>query len=155
MNEDKRKGLARETLSRYIADHHRRCTPERFAVLDTVMDMPSHFTIDELCDNIDGGDFRVSRATVYNTVVLLSEAGILRRLHTLADTWEVSLEPQFAVRLVCRKCGKVRDVRDQQLWNALSLKRYQSFVADSYEVCLSGYCTRCRPRDRKKNKKNQ
>ena len=155
MNEDKRKGLARETLSRYIADHHRRCTPERFAVLDTVMDMPSHFTIDELCDNIEGGDFRVSRATVYNTVVLLSEAGILRRLHTLADTWEVSLEPQFAVRLVCRKCGKVRDVRDQQLWNAMSLKRYQSFVADSYEVCLSGYCTRCRPRDRKKNKKNQ
>ena len=155
MNEDKRKGLARETLSRYIADHHRRCTPERFAVLDTVMDMPSHFTIDELCDNIEGGDFRVSRATVYNTVVLLSEAGILRRLHTLADTWEVSLEPQFAVRLVCRKCGKVRDVRDQQLWNAMSLKRYQSFVADSYEVCLSGYCTRCRPRDLKKNKKNQ
>lgn len=154
MNEDKRKGVARETLRRYITDHHRRCTPERFAVLDTIMDMPAHFTIDELCDNIEGGDFRVSRATVYNTVLLLNEAGILRRLHTLADTWEVALETQFAVRLVCRKCGKVRDVRDQQLWRTLTLKRYQSFVADNYEVCLSGYCSRCRPKDRKKTKKN-
>ncbi|MBD5322535.1 MAG: transcriptional repressor [Duncaniella sp.] len=154
MNEDKRKGIAHETLRRYITDHHRRCTPERFAVLDTILDMPSRFTVDELCDTIEGGDFRVSRATVYNTVELLSEAGMLRKMHTQTDTWEVTLESQFTVRLVCRKCGKIRDVRDQQLWRTLTLKRYQSFIADSYEVCLSGYCPRCRPKDRRNKKQN-
>ena len=48
MNEDKRKSLARETLSRYIADRHMRCTPERQAVLDRSMEMPARFTVDEL-----------------------------------------------------------------------------------------------------------
>ena len=57
MNEDKRKGLARETLSIYIAEHHLRSTPERFAVLDKVLEMPSRFTVDELITAMEGGDF--------------------------------------------------------------------------------------------------
>lgn len=61
MNEDKRKGLAREALSIYIAEHHLRSTPERFAVLDKVLEMPSRFTVDELITAMEGGDFRVSR----------------------------------------------------------------------------------------------
>lgn len=152
MNEDKCKSLARETLSRYIADHHRRCTPERFAVLDKIIEMPQHFTIDALCEAIEGGDFRVSRATVYNTVCLLSDAGLLRRLHLQPDAWEVTLESSPTVRLICRKCGKVREVTDRQLARSLALKRYQSFVPDSFEVCMTGYCTRCRPKDKKKTK---
>ncbi len=61
MNEDKRKGLAREALSIYIAEHHLRSTPERSAVLDKVLEMPSRFTVDELITAMEGGDFRVSR----------------------------------------------------------------------------------------------
>lgn len=154
MNEDKRRSLARETLSRYITDHHRRCTPERFAVLDKIMEMPPRFTIDELYTAVEGSGFRVSRATVYNSVSLFCLAGILRRLHLQPDTWEMALEPAPTVRLICRKCGKIREVTDRQLARSLALKRYQSFVPDSFEVCMTGYCTRCRPKDKTKKRKN-
>lgn len=151
MNEDKRKTLAHEALSRYIATRHLRNTPERAAVLDAVLQLPPRFTIDALLSRIGEGDFRVSRATVYNSVSLLCHAGILRKLHLRPDSWEIAIDQSqpMAVRLVCRKCGKVREVTDRQLSRSLMLKRYQSFIPDSYEVCLTGYCTRCRPKDRK------
>lgn len=152
MNEDKRKSLARETLSRYIADHHRRCTPERYAVLDKVMEMPARFTVEELLTAVEAGGFRVSRATIYNSVSLFMQAGILRRLHLHPDSWEIAFDTSPTIRLICRKCGKVRDVTDRQLARMLALKRYQSFLPDSFEVCMTGYCTRCRPKD--KTKKN-
>lgn len=152
MNEDKRKGLAHEALSRYIADHHRRSTPERSAVLDMILRLNSRFTIDELCRAIDEGDFRVSHATVYNSVKLFCDAGILRRLHLQADVYELAIDPQLTVRLVCRKCGKVREMRDQQLARTLALKRYQSFIPDGYEVCMTGLCSRCRAKGLKDKK---
>lgn len=149
MNEDKRKGIAHEALSRYIADHHRRCTPERTAVLDTILGLNSRFTIDELCRAIDEGDFRVSKATVYNSVGLFCDAGILRRMYLQADVYELAIDPQLTVRLVCRRCGKVREMRDPQLARTLALKRYQSFIPDGYEVCMAGLCSRCLPKSRK------
>jgi len=152
MNEDKRKSLARETLSRYIADRHMRCTTERQAVLDRIMEMPARFTVDELCAAVGSGGFRVSRATVYKSVSLFSRAGLLRRLHLQPDTWETTIEPSQSVRLICRKCGKVRDVSDRQLARTLALKRYQSFLPDSFEVCMTGYCTGCRPKDKNRKK---
>lgn len=150
MNEDKRKGLAREALSRYITEHHRRCTPERFAVLDKVLDMPSRFTIDELTTAIEGGDFRVSKATVYNSIDLFARAGIVKKLHLSADTWEVALDNPPIVRLVCEQCGKVREVKDSQLFRALSFRRYTSFTAKRFEVCVSGLCTRCQNNGKRK-----
>lgn len=155
MNEDKRKGLAREALSIYIAEHHLRSTPERSAVLDKVLEMPSRFTVDELITAMEGGDFRVSRATVYNSVGLFAQAGIVRKLHLSADTWEIAIEPPATVRLICESCGKVREVRDTQLFRTLSFKRYSSFAAKQFEVCVSGLCSRCQSNGKKKrNKEN-
>ena len=153
MNQDKRKGLAREALSRYITEHHRRCTPERFALLDKMIEMPARFTIDELCTAISGGEFRVSKATIYNTMRLFADAGIVRKLHLDGSQWEISIDSTPAVRLVCRNCGRVREVRDSQLFNTLRLKRYQSFVIDRFEICASGLCSKCR--DKGKRKKQQ
>ena len=152
MNEDKRKSLAYETLSRYIAENRKRSTPEREAVLDMILELPSRFTTEELLNHIGESSFRVSRATVYNTVSLFCQAGLLRRLHLSPDSWELTVNLPQSVRLICRRCGKVREVTDRQLARTLALKRYQSFVPDSFEVCMSGYCTRCRPKDRNKRK---
>lgn len=151
MNDDKRRSLAHQALSRYISDHRMRQTPERFAVLDSMLDFPSRFTIDELCSAVESGDFRVSRATIYNTVSLLADAGLARKL-CLTDgsvSWEVATDKRpMTVRLVCEKCGRVRDVRDPQLAKVLGLKRYASFVATGFEVCVTGLCSRCKPRKR-------
>ena len=55
-------------------------TPERAQVLDTVMRQDGVFEADTILKLLKGGKVRVSKATVYRTIRLLQEAGILQRV---------------------------------------------------------------------------
>src|ERR1043165_7728636 len=54
-------------------------TPERAQVLDTVMGFEGLFEADRVLDHVKKSGFRVSKATVYRTIKLLQEAGIIQR----------------------------------------------------------------------------
>jgi Fur family ferric uptake transcriptional regulator len=54
-------------------------TPERAQVLDTVMSFEGLFEADRVLDHVKKSGFRVSKATVYRTIKLLQEAGIIQR----------------------------------------------------------------------------
>lgn len=53
-------------------------TPERAAVLDTIVRIDGLFEADAIIDKVKGGGFRVSKATVYRTIKLLQQAGIIQ-----------------------------------------------------------------------------
>ncbi|MBL9001358.1 MAG: transcriptional repressor [Phycisphaerae bacterium] len=53
-------------------------TPERAAVLDTIVRLDGLFEADSIIEKIKGGGFRVSKATVYRTIKLLQQAGIIQ-----------------------------------------------------------------------------
>lgn len=53
-------------------------TPERAAVLDTIVRIDGLFEADAIIEKVKGGGFRVSKATVYRTIKLLQEAGIIQ-----------------------------------------------------------------------------
>ncbi|MEN0019303.1 MAG: Fur family transcriptional regulator [Planctomycetota bacterium] len=55
-------------------------TPERARVLDTIMHLDRIFEADTLLEEVRGSGFRVSKATVYRTIKLLQEAGIIHRV---------------------------------------------------------------------------
>jgi len=59
-------------------------TPERAAILDTVIRIEGLFAADEVIDRVRGSGFRVSKATVYRTFRLMMELGIIQRV-TLSD----------------------------------------------------------------------
>ena len=65
-------------LTDYLQKHGHRKTPERYAVLDSIYSIKGHFGVDELYHYMETeSKFRVSRATLYNTIVLLTDAIIL------------------------------------------------------------------------------
>ena len=66
-------------FNEFLDSRGMRRTAERYAILDRVMSINGHFTIEELQQMIEEEGFRVSRSTVYNTVELLMEAKMLRR----------------------------------------------------------------------------
>ena len=61
--------VATQIFSEYLKENKCRRTPERFAVLDAIYSMNGSFEIKELMDHLEEEKkFRVSRATIYNTI---------------------------------------------------------------------------------------
>lgn len=155
MTDSKLKLSAAETLNRYLASKHLRRTSERYAILDIVLGMNKHFYVDTICSAMEESSFRVSRATVYNTIELLTEAGIVRR-HRFGNQpaqYEKIVDTAAAnhQHLVCTKCGKVKEIKDITLLKALSQRRYQSFTPEYFQFYVYGTCSQC-ARRMKRNK---
>ena len=70
------KDTVRQIFTEYLTANGHRKTPERYAILDTIYSIDGHFDIDMLYSRMmDQENFRVSRATLYNTIILLSMHG--------------------------------------------------------------------------------
>ena len=69
--EENVKDKVKQILTEYLQVNGHRKTPERYAILDTIYSIKGHFDIDTLYNYMaNEGKFRVSRATLYNTIIL-------------------------------------------------------------------------------------
>jgi Fur family ferric uptake transcriptional regulator len=71
---------AHETLTRYLRSKGKlRATSERFAVLDAVLQSQGHFDAEALYYRMITKGIKVSKATVYNTLDLLQDCGLVSK----------------------------------------------------------------------------
>ena len=126
-------------------------TPQRFAVLEHLSGSCEHPTADEVFNAINKQFPRASRATVYNAVTALAEAGMISAL-CLDDgitRYDANLEPHH--HFVCHSCRKIYDVPTGEVRG--NLEMLTSHQVDAYEVILRGRCQSCQARQAKKSKR--
>ena len=145
MKKEELKVKARNLLDNYLQMNNHRRTPERYAILDALADMPGHFTLDELGKKLgEEWRFPVSRATLYNTLNLFIKLRIVIRHHLASTTTYELCQPDGGnVHQVCTNCGKVTEVRSQDVDEAIGRLHLKRFKRDGYAVYIYGICSTC------------
>ena len=138
------KARVREILDRYLETNQHRKTPERYAILDAVYSLSGHFTLEDLAEELERQHFRVSRATLYNTMHLLIELRLVVR-HSLVDgtKYEASLNNENHVHQVCTVCGKVTEAQAPLVVRAVNSTKFRSFRQDAFALYVYGVCSAC------------
>ena len=147
MTKDAVKRKVRDILTHYLEHSRYRKTPERYAILDAVYSMDGHFTLEELGEKLETRHFRVSRATLYNTMKLFIELRLVVRHRFIGQTkYEASLDNKDHIHQVCTICGAVTEIESPSLTESIMNTRLRRFRKDGFTLYIYGVCSVCQAR---------
>lgn len=124
-------------------------TPQRLTILDVVVAQEGkHLTIEEIYSRVKEVKPEVGVATVYRTILLFEELGIVRKLDLNDGVYRYELNHEEEVHghhhLVCSACGKVEEVRDDLLDSVEKIiESDYKFRIKDHSLKFYGLCSDC------------
>ncbi len=134
-------------LREYLRARGLRMTGEREALVRAALGRRRHFTLEELVEEAVGHDARASRATVYRSLPILIEAGILQPVLVSDEPrrFELAFGRPHHDHLLCRRCGRVVEFRSSAIEDLqLGVAARHGFRLTSHVHELVGDCAACR-----------
>lgn len=150
------KDTVKQIFTEYLKANGHRKTPERFAILETIYSIDGHFDIEMLYMRMkDQERFRVSRATLYNTIILLINAKLIIK-HQFANSsqYEKSFNRETHHHQICTQCGSVKEYQDEELQKAIEHTKLKKFQLSHYSLYVYGLCNKCERINKKAKSKN-
>jgi Fe2+ or Zn2+ uptake regulation protein len=133
-----------ERLVKKLRDRGLRVTSQRIVIHRALCAHAQHLTAEQVLESVSEALPGTSLPTVYATLELLEQLGLVRRFGTGngAVLFDSRVEPH--AHTVCRRCGAIADLESASLQpGALARARQTGFAPDHAQLVIWGLCERC------------
>jgi Fur family ferric uptake transcriptional regulator len=139
----------RDIFRKYLERRGLKLTAERQAVFDQLFARHEHVEADEILVRLRARGKKISRATIYRTLELLVDSGIVGRVRIgeMGYRYERLRAGEHHDHLICNECGRVIEFFEPRIESLQDdvCERY-GFLALSHSHQMRGICRQCRPR---------
>jgi Fur family transcriptional regulator, ferric uptake regulator len=135
-----------EVLARFMAQRGLKSTRQRTLIIDTFFQLGGHLSVEDVWAKVRQQDAKVSVATVYRTMKLLSECGLAhaRNVGDGQTRYEPAAGRDHHDHLICTRCGRIVEFENDRI-EALqeSVAKRHGFTVTSHKMELYGLCRDC------------
>ena len=137
---------SKETLTHYLREKKLRPTRERFLLLEQIMQTNGHFDADQLYASLASKGLKASRATVYNTLELLVDCGLISRYRFGENhaRFEKAFWRPRHDHLICLECGDIIEFVNEKLDKIQrEVCEEKKFKHRNSTLQIFGTCSKC------------
>jgi Fur family ferric uptake transcriptional regulator len=149
-----------DKFQEYLATQGMRLTQERAIIVEDVFSQHEHFDAEQIVERLtpapQQGGRRVSRASVYRTLTLLEEAGLIRKVARTndRDVYEHDYGYPQHDHLICRECGELFEFYNAEISRVLEQVAAEfGFRMSGHRLEVYGRCSECSKPQRRRNPK--
>lgn len=134
-----------ETIKRSLEGSGLRCTSQRYAVMAFLLENNKHPTAAEIFEGVNRLDPRCSRATTYNNLRDLVQAGLVREVAVEGRAARFDAKGMRHHHFICDRCGNVEDVEWYKVPKPAARNLGKRIVREC-EIIFRGLCGKCAQR---------